>query len=282
MTGETAHSSYLVHANFRHLKLAILLCIASIIAYYAWEPPEGHNGGTWLGYTLGTIGALMIVWLMWLGMRKRRYTPGKWSLKGWTSAHVYLGLSLIVVATLHAGFQVGWNIHTLAYLLMLFVIISGIFGVGIYAYIPSRQTDNRMGQSLADMANEIVAADGRASDLTIGLPDDFSKLVGMARDETRIGGSTFKILTGRDGGCGTTRALKQALELSKSLPAQQSQQAGALIQVLGNKQELVRRARRDLRYKALMDLWLFLHVPVSLALLAALIAHIISVFFYWA
>ena len=280
MATET-HSSYLVHANFRHLKLAALLSLASILAYYVWEPPEGHNGGTWLGYTLGTIGALLIVWLMWLGIRKRRYTPGQWSLKGWTSAHVYLGLSLIIIATLHAGFQVGWNIHTLAYLLMLFVIISGMFGVGVYAYVPSRQTENRMGQSLADMANEMVAADTRASELTIGLPDEFSKLVIQARDETRIGGSTLKILSARDGKCGTTLALRKALELSSTLPPQKAQQAGALIQVLGNKQDLVRRARRDLRYKALMDLWLYLHVPVSLALLAALIAHIISVFFYW-
>jgi hypothetical protein len=30
-----------------------------------------------------------------------------------------------------------------------------------------------------------------------------------------------------------------------------------------------------------MDIWLYFHVPLSFALLAALTAHIISVFFYW-
>ena len=34
-------------------------------------------------------------------------------------------------------------------------------------------------------------------------------------------------------------------------------------------------------YKALLDIWLYVHVPLSFALLGALIAHIISVFFYW-
>ena len=42
--------------------------------------PEPPNGGTWLGYTLGTIGALLIVWLMLFGIRKRRYGPGDSSL----------------------------------------------------------------------------------------------------------------------------------------------------------------------------------------------------------
>ena len=62
-------------------------------------------------------------------MRKRAITRGRWSLKAWTSAHVYLGLSLIVIATLHTGFQFGWNVHTLAYALMMLVIVSGIYGI---------------------------------------------------------------------------------------------------------------------------------------------------------
>ena len=33
--------------------------------------------------------------------------------------------------------------------------------------------------------------------------------------------------------------------------------------------------------KAFLDIWLYFHVPLSFALLAALIAHIVSVFFYW-
>ena len=42
-----------------------------------------------------------------------------------------------------------------------------------------------------------------------------------------------------------------------------------------------RGARRDLRHKATLDLWLYFHVPLAFMLLAALIAHVVAVFIYW-
>ena len=69
--------------------------------------------------------------------------------------------------------------------------------------------------------------------------------------------------------------------MARGLPPELADRGAALLVALGRKQELLRRARRDIRYKALMDLWLYVHVPLSFALLAALTAHIVSVFFYW-
>ena len=102
------HEGFLVYAGFRYLKIATLLCVAAI-AVYAWHaPPDEPNGGTWLGYGLGCIGAALILWLMWFGVRKRRYgTVTK--LQGWLSAHVYLGLSLIIVALIAAAGVIGWG-----------------------------------------------------------------------------------------------------------------------------------------------------------------------------
>jgi len=39
--------------------------------------------------------------------------------------------------------------------------------------------------------------------------------------------------------------------------------------------------RRHLQLKAQLEIWLYFHVPVTFALIAALTAHVVSVFFYW-
>jgi hypothetical protein len=51
--------------------------------------------------------------------------------------------------------------------------------------------------------------------------------------------------------------------------------------LLEEKALLLARARRDVSYKAIMEAWLYVHVPLSFALFAALLAHIISVFYLW-
>src|SRR5688572_25640409 len=130
------YQSILAYKNGRYLKLALIACTAAIAAYWWDEPPLVYlkpYGGTTLGYTLGTVGAVLILWLMLLGVRKRRYRTAIGSVQGWTSAHVYLGLSLMVIVTLHPAFEFGWNIHTMAYAVMVAVIARGFFG--LYAYL---------------------------------------------------------------------------------------------------------------------------------------------------
>ncbi|MEZ5824477.1 MAG: hypothetical protein R3C97_06965 [Geminicoccaceae bacterium] len=131
------------------------------------------------------------------------------------------------------------------------------------------------------MAEQIVEIDGEAAQAALQLSDEFAKLVRMSQNETHIGGSFAKILTGRDKSCGTARAIARAREISRNLPPGEAQKASELAQTLGRKLEVVQRARRDLRLKALLDLWLYFHVPVTIALVITLTAHVIAVYFYW-
>jgi hypothetical protein len=275
------HESFLIFGRFRFLRAALLMVLACVVAYAVYSPIGGHNGGTWLGYVLGTLGALLIVWLMWLGIRKRHYGKGGLSVQGWLSAHVYLGLGLIVVATLHTGFQFGWNLHTLAYTLMMIVIVSGVFGVYAYVRLPGLMTENRRGQTLQALLTDIVDLDRQCREAAMPLGDEFVREVQLAQERTHIGGSMRRQLSGRDPNCGTTTALMRVRALAAQAPAERQAAINALLVALGKKQELVGRARQDVRMKAMMDIWLYVHVPLSIALLASLAAHIIAVFFYW-
>jgi hypothetical protein len=51
--------------------------------------------------------------------------------------------------------------------------------------------------------------------------------------------------------------------------------------LLERKEAALAQARRHIRMKTQLELWLYVHVPVTIALLAALLAHIVSVFLYW-
>ena len=274
------HQSILVYNRFRYFKISMLLILAAILAYAFHTPVDGPNGGTWLGYTLGGIAAALILWLMWFGIRKRSYKSDAGRVQGWLSAHVYLGLALIVIATLHAGFQIDWNVHTLAYVLMLVVIASGAFGVYAYLRYPQLMTENRRNYSMMTMLSGIAELDRECRDLAATLSDEINRVVIAASNETTIGGNILQQLRNSNKRA-TTQAVTEIEALSTQLPIEQNEACRRLLTLLGKKIELANRARKDVQYKAILDIWLYFHVPLSFALLAALIAHIVSVFFYW-
>jgi len=264
---------FLTYAGFRWAKLAAITVIVVAVIYALDHPQPKPNGGTAYGFILGTIGALLIVWLTALGVRKRAMTPGAWSLKAWTSAHVYLGLALIVVATLHTGFEFGWNVHTLAYGLMLIVIVSGMVGILLYARLPQRMSDNRGERTETQMVVELRALDQQLYDAAQSLEGDSAASVGAALREDPFAAGFWRRLTGGGGRGATVRALD-------AFRAQGSD-AERLTGLLERRAEMLARMRQHMQFKAALEGWLYIHVPTTFALLAALTAHIVAVFFYW-
>lgn len=276
-----SHEGFLAHKRFRYLKLAGVAMIAAIIVYAIVDQKVRPNGGTLYGYTLGTISALLILWLMMLGIRKRAMTQGNWSLKGWTSAHVYLGSSLLVLATLHSGFQFGVNVHTLAYAIMVIVIVSGFFGVYYYSVVPRKMSDNRAHRSQKDMLDAIRALNNELREAARPLDQKYLKDVTNAIKKTRVKPGLFTSINNAQQNCATTRAANRLRKAAANADPEMRRPLEAVTAILERKAALLLRTRRHIRSKTLLQLWLYFHVPLSFALLAALTAHIVSVFFYW-
>ena len=291
------HESFLAFRKRRYLWIALIITALAIVAYWIDDPQEPANGGTVLGYTLGTAGTLLIVWLTWLGVRKRRYSSTTGTLQGWLSAHVYLGVALLVIVLLHAGFQFGLNVHTLAFVLMALVIASGLYGVFIYLKVPGRVSENRDGASHPELLDQLEDIDRRSQRAAEKLPDNYRELVASGVSRTQLGSTLWSRLRGRDlsqivlhddagsrvvANPGQEAALDWlADQQSRATDADSAAKIGEVSALLRNKRQLLRQLGEDLRLQATMEFWLYFHVPLSAALLMALLAHIITVFLYW-
>ncbi len=296
------HVSMLAHGRLRYLWIALAVVIACIAAYAWHQPPEPANGGTWLGYVLGSIGAVLIFWLMAYGLRKRAYASTLGTVRGWLSAHVYLGTALVVVVTLHAGFQLGWNIHSLAYLLTLLVVASGVLGVVLYLRYPGQINQLRAAQTLEQMQADLVEIDRLCVRLAAKLGGEYPMVIASNRDRTMIGGSGLALLLGRDrsrvvlpleaaSGVTDQRPVPNpgqvtllhwlGEQVAQSHDGETTRALQELMNLVGSRRALLSRLVRDAQLRAWLAAWLYLHVPASLALLAALMAHVIVVFTYW-
>jgi hypothetical protein len=268
------------YMNYRYFKLAVVVILLAIAIYLLFEPAVGHYGGSWLGYGLGTISALMVLWMAWYGVRKRRYR-GTGSTQGWLSAHIYLGTALTVLVSLHSGFHFGFNIHTLAYGLLLVVVVSGFFGNYAYMIYPRQMTDNMGEDNLDALLLRIADADKLARQLALHMPDDINNTVARACRETYIGTGLIEQLRGFRPDCPSAVAVQQLAVMGKELSAEQRKMYHELYSIMVRRESLVKRARQDLMYRARLGFWLYFHVPFTVALLVAMVAHVVAVFVYW-
>ncbi|MGZ8282167.1 MAG: hypothetical protein ACXWUN_04340 [Allosphingosinicella sp.] len=276
-----AHEGFLRYRRFRWFKLALAISLVLVLVYLVVDVQPRHNGGSWLGYLLGTVGAALIVWLAMLGIRKRAITRGRWSLKAWTSAHVYLGLALIVIGTLHTGFQFGWNVHTLAWVLMLLVIFSGVYGITVYAALPQGLSDARSEMTGPQMIDAVNSLDKQIQTAAQPLADIDSEVVIGSFGEDPFGGGVWRRLTGNYPRCGNRRALQHMRGRLAEASGKQAAAVEQVVTLLERKQAALQRVRNYVQRRALLEIWLYVHIPLTFVLIVALLAHIISVFFYW-
>ena len=295
------HVGILQHEGTRYLWWSLGLVAVSVVIYSTQGGFQPANGGTWQGYVLGTAGALLILWLLMLGIRKRRYSSNAGTVAGWTSAHVYLGTALLIIATLHSAGQLGWNVHSLAYMLMCVVIFSGFYGIYTYINYPHLITANRSGSSRSDLFAELFELDKRGRELGARAPDDINVVVRSAIERTTVGGGIYAQLAGKDqsrfvrpssaetsaAGKPVSNADQQPViefiadRLPRTNKVAETELLQELLELFCRRQAILRRVSHDIRLRGRIRVWLLIHIPISVALLFALVIHIVTTFIYW-
>ena len=296
------HHDVLHHRGGAYLWIAVALMVGSVALYLTQSSSDPPNGGTWQGYVLGSVGALLIVWLALLGVRKRGYRSSLGSVRGWTSGHVYLGSAVLVIATLHTAGQFAWNVHTLAYVLMCVVIFSGFYGVYAYLAHPRSVRGNRRGRSREQLFAELYELNDTARTLSRSCGPDVQLAVESGIERTAIGGGVWAQLLGADrstyvreattgesaGRSGPARNPDQQVvvdlvadRIPRAEKGFQAENLQTLLSLLCRRQAVLRRIRTDIQLQAWLQVWLFIHVPFTIALLGALAVHIVVTFLYW-
>ena len=173
-----------------------------------------------------------------------------------------LGSALLVVATLHSAGQLGWNVHSLSYVLMFIVIVSGFYGVYTYINYPAALTGNRSGSSRAALFAELYELNVQARAAAVRAPSEINVAVTSAIERTAIGGSIYAQLIGRDSslyippdGSGKPRRNPDqqpvidliADRIPKTSKVAETELLEALLEIFCRRQAVLRRIATDIR-----------------------------------
>jgi hypothetical protein len=294
------YQGVLRYAGLRYLWWGLGLCAVSIALYATQGGTYPPRGDTWQGYTLGTLAAMLVLWLTLLGIRKRRYASGLGTVQGWTSAHIYFGIALIAIATLHCAGQFHWNVHTLAYALMCAVVLSGVVGVLAYLNYPRQLSVNREGGSRSTLFAELFELDKQGREVGQLCDPRIAAAVKSSIERTTIGGGVIAQIFAIDrssyepadggaqrGGEFTRNADQRAVidlvagRVPRADRPSEAAHLQELVVLLCRRQTVLRRIRRDVQLQGWLKIWLYVHVPLTIATLGALIVHVLTSFMYW-
>lgn len=286
-------------ANRFWLWTGVGLSLVSLFAFWWHAPLWGRDGSSAVGYALGAVSGALVLYLAWLGVRKRRFRQAG-RRRDQVSAHVFLGLTLIVTATLHTGFEFEWSVHMLTYVLMMVVVLSGIWGITVYARIPARMSRNLSEMLVEKKRFDMSAHDQLDLDMEEGaarleralqfLPDAFRPPVQRALRDTRVGAGLGAMFAGDTQNCASARAVDEVRALidqgpgpnaGEAFPPDIRQRLTGVMRDLARRREVAACLRRDARYRTMLKIWLWLHVPMTSALVVTLFVHVFITFFYW-
>jgi hypothetical protein len=123
-----------------------------------WSPP---------GFTFGVVGGLICLFefLLWPRKKKRAWRLGR--VQVWMRAHIWLGLLAVPLLLLHSGFRWGGTLSTILMALFLIVIASGVWGLVVQQFLPSRMFEGVPAETIYSQIDHVVAQLNREAELLV-------------------------------------------------------------------------------------------------------------------
>jgi len=267
-------------ARWRRRGLVVFAGLVVSYVFYAWRADFTH-GGSAFGLAYGVLGTLSILILLYFGVRKRSYRSTFGTLEAWLQSHLYLGLLAAVLILFHTGFRFQDKVAIAAFVVLLVVVVSGVWGALVYTSVPRRLTEvegDLAPEAMSEQLNQLARTMARlAAVRSVPFQKVCQGLVAESVPERLAG---WKLLFGAGRGKKTRdEASPWAAELAR-VPAAEQEDLRQLLVLARQRRELLQRLLAQQRYRNLLSVWLYLHVPLSIVLVALVAAHLIAVFYF--
>lgn len=120
---------------------AIAMASTAVYLVYAVMSANGPRAGSAMGLVFGFAGTGVIIFECLLSLRKKYPASPVGRVSLWLRAHVWLGLLSFMLILFHSGFHWGRGLASLLMWLFAIITISGVVGVALQNYIPTRMME---------------------------------------------------------------------------------------------------------------------------------------------
>jgi hypothetical protein len=280
-------------ATARWRRFGLWAGVALAASYAVYQARGVTHGGSPMGIAYGALGLLAILVLLYFGVRKRSYRSTWGTLDGWLQSHIYVGLLSAVVVLFHTGFRFHDRVAVAAFATLLVVVASGVVGASLYSSVPRRLSEvesdltpeeiSAQVKQLADSMVRLAASHSRPfQQVCQGLIAESvpGRLAGWKLMLDRRGTGRRPQATAPGAAAGAGQVAPWAAHLSR-VPGGEQEDLRQLLVLSRQRRELLEQLVAQQRYRNLLGAWLYLHVPLSIALLVLVTAHLLAVFYFW-
>ncbi|MBI4859539.1 MAG: hypothetical protein HY815_04665 [Candidatus Riflebacteria bacterium] len=266
---------------------------ASLVATAGYVPYHlvslhGPSGGSVVGLVYGFVGTAAMLVVGLLGWRRRVRTlligPAAW----WLKVHLYVGAFGFLCILFHSGFQLGGTLSTVLMGLFVFVLGSGVFGLTLQQSFPTRMMTELPRESVFEEIPHVLGqlvdeADAHVNAATSPARSEPGDATATATAAAPPEGSeplkTFHFHVVRPYLLGEPSKLDPFshrlwdagpfVHMRKVLPPAFKE----TLSMLESACEESRQLRKQQRLHGRLVAWLFVHVPLSYALLFLSAVH---------
>ena len=262
-------------------RIFAVLLIAAAVSYYRYQQNEYPHGGSKTGIIYGLIGLGLIYLLAFFGIRKRWYKSTLGTLEQWLQSHIYLGILAFVILLMHTGGRFNDKIAITTFILVFIVVASGAVGAVLYVTVPRMLTEVESNLTVEEISDQLNQLGKNMARLSSGRSTPFQRIYDEVMKESLPGGLAGWRLLLKMG-----RKKKKGYEsgdwprLLALVPKEEQEELRQLLVFSRQRKELLLRLVFQQRYKNVLEAWLWVHVPFTIAAMVFAVVHVAAVFYY--